>query len=135
MIRDKTKLNNMNNFNGGSVKFGNNDDAKIMEKGYVSLNGGKILCDNVLYIDGLKHNLLSVSQLCKDGHNMIFSEKGCVIRSVETGKQIGKGKRNSNNLYVLDEHNGDICNKNPAKPRAKDVAKRLRTLLGVVPSH
>ena len=61
MTGDKTKLNNLNNFNGGSVKFGNNDDAKIMEKGHVSLNSGKILCDNVLYVDGLKHNLLSVS--------------------------------------------------------------------------
>ena len=135
MIEDKTKLSNMNNFNGGSIKFGNNDDDKIVEKGYVSLNGGKILCDNVLYVDGLKHNLLSVSQLCKDGHKVIFLEKGCVIRSIETGKQIGKEKKIFNNLYVLDEHNGDICNENPAKPLARDVFERLRTLLGVVPSH
>ena len=124
----------MNNFNGGSVKFGNNDDAKIVKKGHVSLNSGKILCDNVLYVDGLKHNLLSVSQLCKDGHNVVFSDKGCVIKNIETGKQIGKGKRTSNNLYVLDEQNNDeylltrddeaklwhkrldhICNKNLAK--------------------
>ena len=109
MTGDKIKLNNMNSFNGGSVKFGNNDDAKIMGKGHVSLNGGKILCDNVLYIDGLKHNLLSVSQLYKDGHNVIFSKKGCIIRSNETGKQIGKGKRTSNKLYVLDEKNSDEC--------------------------
>ena len=58
-----------------------------------------------------------------------------VIRSIETEKQIGKGKRNSNNLYALDEHNSDICNKNPAKPRVRDVVERLRTLLGVVPSY
>ena len=86
MTGDKTKLNNMNNFNDGSVKFGNNDDAKIVGKGHVSLNGGKILCDNVLYVDGLKHNLLSVSQLCKDGHNVIFSYKGYVIRNIEIEK-------------------------------------------------
>ena len=79
MTGDKTKLNNMNNFNGGSVKFGNNDDAKIVRKGHVSLNGSKILCENVFYVDGLKHNLLSVSQLCKDGHNVVFLDKGCVI--------------------------------------------------------
>ena len=103
MTRDKTKLNNMNSFNDGSVKFGNNDDAKIMEKEYVSLNSSKILCDNVLFVDGLKHNLLSVSQLCKDDHNVIFSEKGCVIRNIETGKEIGKENRTSNNLYILDE--------------------------------
>ena len=101
----------------------------------MSLNDGKILCDNVLYVDGLKHNLLSVSQLCKDGHNVIFSNKGCVIKNIETDKQIEKEKRTSNNLYVLDEHNSDICNKNPAKPHAKDMVERFRTLLGVVPSH
>ena len=106
-----------------------------MRKGHVSLNGGKILCKNILYVDGLKHNLLSVSQLCKDGHKVIFLEKDCVIRSIGTGKKIGKGKKNSNNLYVLDERNSDIYNKNPAKSRARDVVERLRTLLGVVPSH
>ena len=109
MTGDKTKLNNMNNFNGGSVKFGNNDDAKVVEKGHVNLNGGKILCDNVLYFDGLKHNLLSVSQLCKDGHNVIFLKKGCIIKSIKIGKQISKGKRTSYNLYVLDKQNSDEC--------------------------
>ena len=103
MTGDKTKLSNLKNFNGGSVKFGNNVNAKIVGKGHVILNGGKISCDNVLYVDGLKHDLLSVSQLCKDGHKVTFSEKGCIIRSVETGKLIGTGKRNSYNLYVLSE--------------------------------
>ena len=103
MTGDKIKLNNLNNFNGGSVKFGNNVNAKIVRKGHVSLNGGKILCDNVLYVDGLKHNLLSVSQLCKDDHNVVFSDKGCVIRNIKIGKQIGKGMKTSNNLYVLAE--------------------------------
>ena len=68
--------------------------------------------------------------------NAIWRDKRkSVVQSIETGKQNSKGKRTSNNLYVLDEHNGDTCNKNPAKPRARDVVERLRTLLGVVPSH
>ena len=54
-----------------------------------------------------------------------------VIQSVEAGKQNGKGKTNSNNVCGLDEHNS----KNSAKHSAEDVVKRLRTLLGVVPSH
>ena len=58
-----------------------------------------------------------------------------VIKSIEIGKQNGKEKRNSNSLYVLDEHNSDICNKNLANPHARDVVERLRTLLGVVLSH
>ena len=54
-----------------------------------------------------------------------------VIQNIETGKQHGKGKKTSNNLCVLDEHHSE----NSAKPCAEDVVKRLRTLLGVVPSH
>ena len=54
-----------------------------------------------------------------------------VIQSVETGKQNGKKKKTSNNLCVLDEHKSE----NSAKPCTEEVVKRLRTLLGVVPSR
>ena len=54
-----------------------------------------------------------------------------VVQSIEIGKRNGKGKRTSNNLCVLDEHNSE----NSAKPYAEDVVRRLRTLLGVIPSR
>ena len=54
-----------------------------------------------------------------------------VIQSVETRKQNNKGKKTSNNVCGWDEHKSE----NSAKPSAEDVVKRLRTLLGVVPSH
>ena len=53
------------------------------------------------------------------------------IQSVEARKQNDKGKRVSNNVYVLDEHKSE----NSVKPYTEEVVKRLRTLLGVVPSH
>ena len=130
MTGDKSKLSNMKTFNGGSVKFGNNDGDKIIGKDSVSLNDGRIKCDNVLYVDGLKHNLLSVRQLCKEGHNVVFSNKDCVIRSIKTGKQIGQGKRTSNNMYVLAEKNtADQDTDIFTKPMAKHVVERLRTLI------
>ena len=54
-----------------------------------------------------------------------------VIQSVEARKQNGKEKKTSNNLCGLDEHH----NENSVKPCVEDVVKRLRTLLGVVPSR
>ena len=54
-----------------------------------------------------------------------------VIQSVKAGKQNDKGKKTSNNVCGLDEHKSE----NSAKPCTEDVVKRLRTLLGVVPSH
>ena len=52
------------------------------------------------------------------------------IQSVEVGKQNDKGKRVSNNVYVQDE----LKSENSAKPCTEEVVKRLRTLLGVIPS-
>ena len=54
-----------------------------------------------------------------------------IIQSVETGKQNSKEKKTFNNVCVLDEHQSE----NSAKPSVEDVVKRLRTLLGVVPSR
>ena len=50
------------------------------------------------------------------------------IQSVEAGKQNEKGKRVSNNVC---EHKSE----NSVKPSTEEVVKRLRTLLGVVPSR
>jgi hypothetical protein len=40
---------------------------KIKGKGMVSLSNGKRKAQDVLFVDGLKHNLLSVIQFCDKG--------------------------------------------------------------------
>ena len=54
-----------------------------------------------MYVDGLKHNLLSVSQMCDKGMEVVFSSKECVVHDLDTGKTIIKGNRTPSNLYVL----------------------------------
>ena len=54
-----------------------------------------------MYVDGLKHNLLSMSQMCDQGNEVIFSSKECVVRELDTRKTIIKGNRTPRNLYVL----------------------------------
>ena len=49
---------------GGSFTFWDDAFARIVEKGTVSLDNGKTKTHNVLYVEGLKHNILSVSQMC-----------------------------------------------------------------------
>lgn len=61
MTGDKSKFSKLQQYDGGSVKFGNNDGAKIVGKGLVRIIDGKIRSEEVLFVDGLKHNLLSVS--------------------------------------------------------------------------
>ena len=61
----------------------------------------KVKASNVMYVDGLKHNLLSVIRMCDQGTEVVFSSKECVVRDLDTGKAIVKGTRTPNNLYVL----------------------------------
>eukprot|EP00253_Pinus_taeda_P004759 PITA_04759 len=58
---------------------------------------------NVLYVDGLKHNLLSVSQMCDNGTEVTFRSDGCSVRDLDTGRTVLKGKRTPNNLYIFEE--------------------------------
>ena len=54
-----------------------------------------------MYVDGLNHNLLSVSQMCDQGNEFVFSSKQCVVRKIDKGKTMIKGTRTPRNLYIL----------------------------------
>jgi hypothetical protein len=77
----------------GSVTFGDNVYARIVGKGIVSLDDGKTKTQNVLYVEGLKHNLLSVSQMCDQGYNLTFHSKGCDIMKVCLGILVENANR------------------------------------------
>ena len=49
--------------------------------------------ENVLYVEGLKHSLLSISQLCDKGYKVNFGSKGCTISSNSSSKVLFTGKR------------------------------------------
>jgi transposase InsO family protein len=69
----------------------------------VSLSNGKGKAQNVLFVDGLKHNLLSVIQMCDKGCEVLFTAKDCKIKEVSSGKLVAKGVRTENNVYILRE--------------------------------
>ena len=67
----------------------------------VSLSNGKGKAQDVLLVDGIKHNLLSVSQMCDKGCEVVFMSKDYKIMSVNSGQVVAKGIRIENNVYVL----------------------------------
>ena len=73
MIRDQNKFTSLNKEKGGSVTFGDNSFSKIVGKGTVSLGNEKDKDDNVLCVEHLKNDLLSVIQMCDQGHTCIFN--------------------------------------------------------------
>ncbi|XP_045791328.1 uncharacterized protein LOC123886036 [Trifolium pratense] len=94
---------------GGTVTFGNNEKASIKGKGIIGkINSAKL--ENVHYVEGLEHNLISISQLCDSGLEVIFKTHTCEIKQISSGKTLFNGLRKKN-VYViyLDELPVESC--------------------------
>ena len=52
-------------------------------------------------MEGLRHSLLSISQLCDKGYKVKFKSNGCTISHDSSGKVLFTGKR-VNNIFLLD---------------------------------
>ncbi|KAJ9535421.1 hypothetical protein OSB04_un001464 [Centaurea solstitialis] len=75
-------LENFKQFNGGHVAFGDNPKGgKVSGKGNISK--GKMTFEDVYYVEQLKYNLLSVSQVCDKKHSILFNDVECLILSPE----------------------------------------------------
>jgi hypothetical protein len=103
MTGDKSKFLTLSENKSGNVTFGNDAPGKIKGKGMVSLSNGKGKAQDVLFVDGMKHNLLSVIQVCDKGCEVVFTSKDCKIKALSSGQLIAKGIRIENNVYVLKE--------------------------------
>ncbi|GKC73955.1 retrovirus-related pol polyprotein from transposon TNT 1-94 [Tanacetum coccineum] len=78
-------------------RFGNDHIAKIM--GYGDYQMGKATISRVYYVEGLGHNLFSVSQFCDSDLEVAFRKHTCYIHNLE-GVDLLKESRGSN-LYTL----------------------------------
>ena len=96
-------LSSFQNKDGGTVTFGDNNKGKVIGIGSVG-NPNKPIIDNVLLVNGLKHNLLSISQLCYKGFKDVFEKESCLIYDIDLITIIFKGHR-KNNIYVLSMNN------------------------------
>jgi hypothetical protein len=57
----------------------------------------------------MKHNLLSVIQMCDQGHKVTFDSQKCEIRKEGLGKLVATAARTSSNIYVLSEIGNEKC--------------------------
>ncbi|KAI3681244.1 hypothetical protein L6452_36033 [Arctium lappa] len=76
---------------GGSVTFGDNKKGQI--KGYGVIAKKDIGVCRVAYVDGLKHNLLSVSRLCDNRFDVMFKQQYCSLLSSATGTELLRANR------------------------------------------
>ncbi|GJX21883.1 putative ribonuclease H-like domain-containing protein [Tanacetum coccineum] len=108
MTGDKDKLSDFKEFKGGYVAFGNDSKGgRISGKGTIKTSC--IDFEKVSYVEELKFNLLSVSQICDKKHNVLFTDKECLILSpkfkfVDEDLVILRAPR-KNDVYSLDLKN------------------------------
>jgi hypothetical protein len=91
------------------VSFGNDDSTKIIGKGTVRIGNKNAKEENFLLVEYMKHNLLSVIQMCYQGHKFTFDSQKCKIRKEGSGKLIATVARTSRNIYVLSEIRNEKC--------------------------
>jgi hypothetical protein len=65
---------------GGNVAFGDESSAKILGEGVVEIGRKNVKIKNVLLVEDLKHNLLSVSKMCDQVYTLTFDSRKCKIR-------------------------------------------------------
>ena len=99
MIGDKSLFKSLKEKIGDYVTFGDGSHAQVLGKGTIEIPGLPLLKD-VLYIKGLKVNLLSIPQICDEDFLVQFSKKGCVIID-EEGIQVLEGNRTTDNCYKV----------------------------------
>ena len=93
---------------GGNVTFGDGSKSQIKGKEIISLPG---LLDilNVPYVEGLRVNLLSISQICDQDFMVLFSKRKYLVMD-ESGKKLISGFRILENCYGLVPNADIVCN-------------------------
>src|SRR3954464_14081868 len=92
-------LSSLQHKDGGLVTFGDNNQCKVIAIGNVG-QGKNPLIENVLLVDGLRHNLLSISQLCDRGYKVLFDNEACHLYDLDMTNIIAKGYT-KNNIYMI----------------------------------
>ena len=97
MTGDPSKFTTLKKKTGGSVTFGDNSQGKIV--GIGNVGKGNFTLTDVLLVDGLKHNLISISQLCDNGNDVKFAPNCCQV--LNKGELVFTALR-FNNVYTVD---------------------------------
>ena len=106
MTYNKAWLQEFTQKDGPNVTFGDNSQARV--KGNGTLVTSDIIFKNVSYVEGLKHNLISISQICDKGYHVTCTRNLCQVRD-KNNKIVLTGIRKGNlyclNLEVVDSSN------------------------------
>jgi len=98
MTREKSMFLTLTMKEGGNVKFAGNQSGKIIGTG--TIGNSFISINNVWLLDGLEHNLLSISQFCDNGYDVMFEKTNCTVINKDNKSIVFKRKR-VENVYKI----------------------------------
>ena len=99
MTGDKSLFKTFKSKKGGNVTFSDGSKSQIKGKGIISLPGLPDIA-NVLYVEGLRVNLLSISQIYDQDFMVLFLKGKCFVMD-KYRKNLISGVRTLDNCYGL----------------------------------
>ena len=107
MTGDKVMFSSISLKDGGYVTFGDNAKGKIVGEGKVGKSPNPTI-ENVLLVNGLKHNFFSISQFCDKDYEVVFESNKCVVLDKnECAMFVGS---RHNNIYLVDLYDSKAFN-------------------------
>nr|GEY39663.1 ribonuclease H-like domain-containing protein [Tanacetum cinerariifolium] len=108
MTGNMSYLSNFEELNGGYVAFrGNSKGGKITGKG--KIKSGKLDFDDFYFVEELKFNLFSVSQMCDKKNSVLFTDTECLVLSSDfkllDASQVLLRVPRENNMYNVNLKN------------------------------
>ena len=98
MTGEKSMFLSLTMKEGGNVKFRGNQSDKII--GTRTIGNPSISINNVWLVDGLDHNLLSISQFCDNCYDVMFGKTNYTVVNKDGNSIVFKGKR-IENVYKI----------------------------------
>ena len=99
MTGNKDNLINYRSCEGPRVNFGGDGKGDVVGKGDLVI--GNIKISNISHVQGLRYNLLSVSQFSDKNCTVEFSNEGCKVIDL-TSREVKLTGTRKNNIYVAD---------------------------------
>nr|GEY70691.1 putative reverse transcriptase domain-containing protein [Tanacetum cinerariifolium] len=105
-LKQYIHLSDFESFDGGYVSFGQGG-CKITGKGTIKI--GKLEFENVYFVEDLKYNLFSVSQICDNKNNVLFTDSECIMlgrdfKLIDDANILLRTPR-QHNMYSIDLNN------------------------------
>ena len=102
MTGDESLFQELNKNKSGSVSFDDNSKGVIRGIGTIG-NNSHTQIKNVLLVENLKYNLLSISQLCDKRYRVCFESNACHVinSSIKQIIYIGKGMKMCTSFILI----------------------------------